>query len=292
MSIFRTKSIDALIAASEDPEKKLRRTLGPWSLTAMGIGAIIGSGIFILTGTAAAGETLSYKSILKAPLLDLLMHGTKALSMTGRAGAGPAIALSFLLVAIACTFAALCYAELASMIPIAGSAYTYSYATLGEIVAWIIGWDLILEYAVSNMAVAVGFSAYLNDVLDNVFGWHMPDKWANPPIVGGEFTGNYFNVSALLVLMILTWILVNGVRESASTNNVMVMIKIAAILIFVIGAARAVDTSNWKPFARMDFRLCLPARRSSFSLISALIRYPRRRRNAGSRSAICPFGII
>ena len=253
MSIFRTKSIDALIAASEDPEKKLRRTLGPWSLTAMGIGAVIGSGIFILTGTAAAGETLSYKSILHAPVLDLLMHGTSALSMTGRAGAGPAITLSFLLTAIACSFAALCYAELASMIPIAGSAYTYAYATLGELVAWIIGWDLILEYAVSNMAVAVGFSAYLNDVLDNVFGWHIPAKLANPPIVGGEFTGNWFNISALLVLMVLTWILVKGVRESASTNNVMVIIKIAAILIFVIGAAHAVDTSNWKPFAPNGF---------------------------------------
>lgn len=253
MSIFRTKSIDALIAASEDPEKKLRRTLGPWSLTAMGIGAVIGSGIFILTGTAAAGETLSYKSILHAPVLDLLMHGTQALSMTGRAGAGPAITLSFLLTAIACSFAALCYAELASMIPIAGSAYTYAYATLGELVAWIIGWDLILEYAVSNMAVAVGFSAYLNDVLDNVFGWHIPAKLANPPIVGGEFTGNWFNISALIVLMILTWILVKGVKESANTNNVMVLIKIAAILIFVIGAARAIDTSNWKPFAPNGF---------------------------------------
>ena len=253
MSIFRTKSIDALIAASEEPGKKLRRTLGPWSLTAMGIGAVIGSGIFILTGTAAAGEPLSYKSILHAPVLDLLMHGTQALSMTGRAGAGPAITLSFLLTAIACSFAALCYAELASMIPIAGSAYTYAYATLGELVAWIIGWDLILEYAVSNMAVAVGFSAYLNDVLDNVFGWHIPAKFAGPPIVGGEFTGNWFNISALLVLMILTWILVKGVRESASTNNVMVLIKIAAILIFVFGAARAVDTSNWKPFAPNGF---------------------------------------
>jgi APA family basic amino acid/polyamine antiporter len=253
VSIFRTKSIDALIAASEDPEKKLRRTLGPWSLTAMGIGAVIGSGIFILTGTAAAGETLSYKSILHAPVLDLLMHGTQALSMTGRAGAGPAITLSFLLTAIACSFAALCYAELASMIPIAGSAYTYAYATLGELVAWIIGWDLILEYAVSNMAVAVGFSAYLNDVLDNVFGWHIPAKFAGPPIVGGEFTGNWFNISALIVLMILTWILVKGVKESANTNNVMVLIKIAAILIFVFGAARAVDTSNWKPFAPNGF---------------------------------------
>ena len=163
------------------------------------------------------------------------------------------ITLSFLLTAVACSFAALCYAELASMIPIAGSAYTYAYATLGELVAWIIGWDLILEYAVSNMAVAVGFSAYLNDVLDNVFGWHIPAKFANPPIKGDELTGNWFNISAFLVLMVLTWILVKGVKESANTNNVMVIIKIAAILIFVIGAARAVDTSNWKPFAPNGF---------------------------------------
>ena len=211
--------------------------------------------------------------------------------MTGRAGAGPAITLSFLLTAIACSFAALCYAELASMIPIAGSAYTYAYATLGELVAWIIGWDLILEYAVSNMAVAVGFSAYFNDVLDNVFGWHIPAKLANPPIVGGEFTGNWFNISALLVLMILTWILVKGVRESASTNNVMVMIKIAAILIFVIGAARRGGYFQLEAVcAQRISRLCLPGRPSSFSPISASIRCPRRRRSAAGRSAICRSG--
>jgi APA family basic amino acid/polyamine antiporter len=248
MGLFRTKSIDALIAASEDPEKKLRRTLGPWSLTAFGIGAVIGSGIFILTGTAAAGETLAYKSILHAPVMDLLLHGSQALSMTGRPGAGPGISLSFLLTALACSFAALCYAELASMIPIAGSAYTYAYATLGELIAWIIGWDLILEYAVSNMAVAVGFSAYLNDILENLFGWHLPAKLAGPPIVGGQLTGAWFNLPALIILLILTYILVKGVRESARTNNVMVAIKIAAILIFVIGAARAVNTANWHPF--------------------------------------------
>ena len=227
MSIFRTKSIDALIAASEEPEKKLRRTLGPWSLTALGIGAVIGSGIFILTGTAAAGEVLSYKSILHAPLLDLILYGSQAFSTFGRPGAGPGISLSFLLTALACSFAALCYAELASMIPIAGSAYTYAYATLGEIIAWIIGWDLILEYAVSNMAVAVGFSAYLNDILDGTFGWHLPAKWAGPPIAGGQLTGAWFNIPALIILLILTYILVRGVRESARTNNVMVAIKIA-----------------------------------------------------------------
>src|SRR5690348_7793599 len=161
--LFAKKSIDKLIADSEEPEHRLKKTLGPWSLTAIGIGAVIGSGIFVLTGTAAAGETLSYKSILHAPVIDLLVHGRQTLSAYGRPGAGPGISLSFLLTAFACSFAALCYAELASMIPIAGSAYTYAYATLGEIIAWIIGWDLILEYAVSNMAVAVGFSAYFND---------------------------------------------------------------------------------------------------------------------------------
>jgi APA family basic amino acid/polyamine antiporter len=253
MSIFRTKSIDALIKASEDPERKLKRTLGPWSLTAFGIGAVIGSGIFILTGTAAAGETLNFKSVLHAPVLDLLMHGTSALSLTGRPGAGPGIALSFLLTAIACSFAALCYAELASMIPVAGSAYTYAYATLGEIIAWIIGWDLILEYAVSNMAVAVGFSGYLKDVLDNAFGLHLPSQFAGPPIVEGQFTGAWFNLPALIILLILTYVLVIGVKESAGTNNVMVLIKIAAILIFVIGAARAVNTTNWHPFMPNGF---------------------------------------
>ena len=131
--LLRTKSIEALIAASEDPARRLSKSLGFWSLTALGIGAVIGSGIFILTGTAAAGETLTYKSILHAPVLDLLMHGSGAVSTMGRPGAGPAISLSFVLTALACSFAALCYAELASMIPIAGSAYTYSYATLGEI---------------------------------------------------------------------------------------------------------------------------------------------------------------
>jgi basic amino acid/polyamine antiporter, APA family len=251
--LLRTKSIDALIAVSEDPDKKLRRTLGPWSLMAFGIGAVIGSGIFILTGTAAAGETLPYSSILHAPVLDLILHGSKAVSTMGRPGAGPGISLSFFLTAVACSFAALCYAELASMIPVAGSAYTYAYATLGEVFAWIIGWDLILEYAVSNMAVAVGFSAYLNDILDSIFGWHLPPQLAGPMIADGQFTGAWFNVPALVILLILSYILVRGVRESAETNNVMVLIKIAAILIFVIGAARAVKTENWHPFLPNGF---------------------------------------
>jgi APA family basic amino acid/polyamine antiporter len=251
--LLRCKSIDGLIAASEQPEQRLRKSLGPWSLTALGIGAVIGSGIFTLTGTAAAGLKFDYGSVLNAPVLDLLMHGTKALSMTGRPGAGPGISLSFVLVAIACSFAGLCYAELASMIPIAGSAYTYAYATLGEIFAWIIGWDLILEYAVSNMAVAVGFSAYLNDILDNLFGFHLPQQLCNPIFVEGRWTGAWFNLSALVVLLILSWVLVRGVRESAKTNNVMVVIKIVAILLFVFGAAKAVHTENWRPFMPHGF---------------------------------------
>jgi APA family basic amino acid/polyamine antiporter len=251
--LFRTKNIEALIAAADAPDKRLKKTLGPWSLTALGVGAVIGSGIFILTGTAAAGETLSYHSILHAPVLDLILHGPNAISTIGRPGAGPAISLSFILTALACSFAALCYAELASMIPIAGSAYTYAYATLGEIFAWIIGWDLILEYAVSNMAVAVGFSAHLNDLCESTLGVSLPPQLSGPMIAGGQFTGNWFNLPALIVLMFLTWVLVRGVRESARTNNIMVLIKVAAILIFIAGAARAVKVENWHPFMPNGF---------------------------------------
>jgi basic amino acid/polyamine antiporter, APA family len=246
--LFRTKSIDALIASSEEPDKALKKSLGVWSLIALGIGAVIGSGIFTVTGTAAAGEHFLGKSILKAPVLDLLLSGGNAATLTGRAGAGPAISVSFVLVAIACGFAAICYAELASMIPIAGSAYTYSYATLGEIFAWIIGWDLILEYAFSNMSVAVGFSAYFNDILDNLFGFHLPKELSQPIFEEGQRTGAWFNLPAFLVLMLLSYILVRGVRESAETNNVMVLVKLVAILFFVFGAAKAVNTGNWHPF--------------------------------------------
>src|SRR6185312_6278641 len=151
--LWRDQSIDKLISDSEDPRHRLKKTLGPWSLVALGIGAIIGSGIFVLTGTAAAGEHFVEPSLLHAQLFDIFTSlwqngNLSGALMHGRPAAGPSIAISFILVAVACSFAGLCYAELASMIPIAGSAYTYSYATLGEIIAWIIGWDLILEYAV------------------------------------------------------------------------------------------------------------------------------------------------
>ena len=174
--LFACKSIDKLISESEEPEHRLKKTLGPWSLTALGIGAVIGSGIFTVIGTAIAGQKFDTSSILNAPLADFIVHHSATL---GRPGAGPALALSLVLVAIVCAFTALCYAELASMIPIAGSAYTYTYATMGELIAWIIGWDLILEYAVSNMAVSVGFAAHLVDMFD-WFGWHPALRWISP----------------------------------------------------------------------------------------------------------------
>lgn len=245
--LFRTKNIDQLIADSENPERRLKKTLGWLSLTALGIGAIIGSGIFITTGTAAAGETDLVPSILQAPLLQVLMHGMHAAGTMGRPGAGPGIAVSFFVVALVCGLAGLCYAELASMIPIAGSAYTYTYATLGEFVAWIIGWDLILEYAVSNMAVAVGFSGYLNDVL-GAFGLHLPDSLNTPaysPMTGWTW---HFNILGFIVVMVLTVVLVVGIRESAGANTFMVFIKLCAIVIFCVVGMHYIKPVNWHPF--------------------------------------------
>ncbi|MGA8026165.1 MAG: amino acid permease [Bryobacteraceae bacterium] len=245
--LLKTKNIDDLIDETHVEGKRLKRSLGPWSLIAFGIGAVIGGGIFTVTGTAAAGQHLS-GSVLNAPLLDLILHGASATSTLGRPGAGPGLTLSFVLVALTCGFAALCYAELASMIPIAGSAYTYAYTTLGEIFAWIIGWDLILEYAVSNMSVAVGFSAYFNVMCDYLFGVHLPKYLSEPPLMEGHLTGTWFNLPSFLIVMLLSWILVRGVKESAGANNIMVTIKLAAILLFVFGAAHAVQASNLHPF--------------------------------------------
>jgi APA family basic amino acid/polyamine antiporter len=224
------------------------------ALTSLGIGAVIGSGIFTVVGTAIAGQTFEVQSILHAPVLEYLIYQSPTF---GRPGAGPAIVLSFLLVGLVCAFAALCYAELASMIPIAGSAYTYTYATMGELIAWIIGWDLILEYAVSNMAVSVGFSAHLVE-LGRAFGVELPANWITPAYlpsgltVGNtEFAAGWhlgFNIPAFVVLMILTVILVRGIRESAETNNVMVVLKISAILIFIVAAARFINPTNYRPY--------------------------------------------
>ncbi len=245
--LFRIKSIDRLISDAEAPERQLRKSLGWLSLIGLGVGAIIGTGIFVLTGTAAAGEQVHYPSILKAPLLDVLLHGSQATGIMGRPGAGPAIAISFALVAIVCGFAGLCYAEMASMIPVAGSAYTYSYATLGELVAWIIGWDLILEYAVSNMAVAVGFSAYLNSLFAS-FGLSLPVALSSPaysPESGWSF---HFNLVGFMVVLVLTALLVVGIRESARVNNLFVAVKLLAIGAFIVFASRHIEPANWTPF--------------------------------------------
>ena len=250
------KSIDKLIRESEEPEHALKKTLGPWSLTALGIGAVIGSGIFTVIGTAMAGQKFDTPEISNTPLVHYLLTHT---AMAGRPGAGPALAISLVLVAIVCVFTGLCYAELASMIPIAGSAYTYTYATLGELVAWIIGWDLILEYAFSNMSVSVGFAAHIEALLE-WFGLHPALKWISPaylPTGLQDLAGNDlykpgwhfgFNIPAFLVVMILTVILVRGIRESARTNNILVMVKIVAILAFIIAAASFVKPVYWHPF--------------------------------------------
>jgi APA family basic amino acid/polyamine antiporter len=255
--LFRTKDIDRLISDSENPEKQLKKSLGWLSLTSLGIGAVIGSGIFTIIGTAIAGQKLQFKSVLNAPLLEYLIYHSASF---GRPGAGPAIALSFVLVGVVCAFAALCYAELAAMIPIAGSAYTYTYATMGELIAWIIGWDLILEYAVSNMAVSVGFSAHVVNLLD-WFGIHPSLRWITPaylPAGLADLQGNTlydpgwhfgFNWPAFIIVMLLTVILVRGIRESANANNIMVLLKITAIMVFVIFASRYVHPANWHPFA-------------------------------------------
>ena len=260
--IFATKSIDKLISESERPENSLQKTLGPVSLTALGIGAVIGSGIFTVIGTAIGGNPAQFATWIDSPVVDLIagwLHHTSG-AVAGRPGAGPALAVSLVLVALVCAFTGLCYAELASMIPIAGSAYTYTYATMGELVAWIIGWDLILEYAFSNMSVSVGFAAHIVDLLDWL-GIHMDPRWLSPaylPLGLQDLSGHDiykpgwhsgFDIPAFLVVLILTVILVRGIRESARTNNIMVLIKIAAILLFISFGASFIHTSNYHPFS-------------------------------------------
>ncbi len=227
------------------------------SLTALGIGAVIGSGIFTVIGTAIGGNPAITASWAESPVIDLILHHGH---IAGRPGAGPALALSMILVAIVCCFTGLCYAELASMIPIAGSAYTYTYATLGELVAWIIGWDLILEYAFSNMSVSVGFAAHFVDLLDWL-GIPLSPKWLSPAYLPQGLTdlaGNVvyapgwhfgFNIPAFLIVIFLTVILVRGIRESARTNNIMVLIKLVAILAFIFIGLHFIHPGYYHPFS-------------------------------------------
>ncbi len=221
-SLFKTKSIDVILQESPDESRKLKRSLGAGNLVALGIGAIIGAGIFVLTGQAAAQY------------------------------AGPAIVISFIVAGIACTFAGLCYAELASMIPVAGSAYTYAYATLGEFIAWIIGWDLILEYLFAASTVAVGWSGYVVSFLKD-FGITIPASLSKAPFEhtvenGWQATGSLMNFPAMFVVIIITSFLLIGIKESAKINNIIVLIKVAVILLFIGFGFSYINTDNLIPF--------------------------------------------
>jgi APA family basic amino acid/polyamine antiporter len=250
MSLFARKPISELLAEEGHPNA-LKRALGPGDLIMLAIGAVIGAGIFSSIGTAAAGEILPTGVVV-------------------RYGAGPALIISFILLGLVCGLAALCYAELASMIPQAGSAYAYSYATLGEIIAWIIGWDLILEYAVGNIAVAVAWSGYFTSFL-TAFGIDLP-AWlthgyrsallSSDPAVHGliqtapKLAGIpvLVNIPAFGIVMAITWLLLRGVRESAQANNIMVAIKLLVLGLFVVVGAMHIDTSNYVPFAPNGWR--------------------------------------
>ncbi|MBP7776833.1 MAG: amino acid permease [Acidobacteria bacterium] len=214
-NLLKTKSIEQLVGDVEHGSKALRRSLTAWDLTLLGIGAIIGTGIFVLTGTAAANQ------------------------------AGPGIMISYLVAGMACGFAALCYAEFASMIPIAGSAYTYAYATMGELFAWIIGWDLILEYAVGSMTVAIGWSGYMQKLLSGA-GITLPAWMSAAPSAASP--GAIINLPAVLIVLGIMYLLIVGIRESARFNAIMVGVKLAAVLFFIGAGAVYVKPDNWDPF--------------------------------------------
>lgn len=254
--LFQRKNLDRIASdAGLNEGKGLKRTLGAIDLMALGVGAIIGTGIFAVIGTAAAGGA-------------------------GHLGAGPAVTLSFILTAVACAFCALCYAEFASLVPISGSAYTYSYATLGELVAWIIGWDLIIEYAVGNVAVAISWAAYFHQLFEG-FGVHIPawisvdyrsaaqaadavqasgitpalelpyEAWMNHPTVFGVPV--IINLLAAAIVLLITWLLVIGIKESIRANNAMVIIKVGILLFFIAVGAFYVKPENWSPFMPNGF---------------------------------------
>jgi APA family basic amino acid/polyamine antiporter len=209
MSLHRKKDLGQLMTQSTDSDKGLKRTLGAWNLVALGIGAIIGAGLFVRTAAASAEA------------------------------AGPAVTLSFVVAAIGCALAGLCYAEFASMIPIAGSAYTYAYATMGELVAWVIGWSLILEYALGAATVAIAWSEYLNKLLGGV----IPPEWCHSP-----FEGGYMNLPALFILLLITLLLIKGTSESAKVNAIIVFVKVAIVLAFIVIGWQFIEPANHTPY--------------------------------------------
>jgi APA family basic amino acid/polyamine antiporter len=218
MSLFRTKDLEAMLAQTKDQEKGLKRTLGAGNLVALGIGAIIGAGLFVRTA-AAAGQA-----------------------------AGPAVTISFIIAAIGCAFAGLCYAEFAAMIPIAGSAYAYSYVTMGEMIAWIIGWALIMEYALGAATVSIAWSEYLNKLL----GGAIPYEWSHSPFesitLNGVTTSGIMNLPALVILLLLTLLLIKGTQESALVNAVIVFIKVAIVLVFIAVGWQFINADNHTPY--------------------------------------------
>ena len=221
MSLFATKSVEQIRAESEG-EHGLKRTLGPTQLVALGIGAIIGAGLFSLTGIAAAHH------------------------------AGPAVTLSFLLAAFGCAFAGLCYSEFSTMIPIAGSAYTYSYATMGELIAWVIGWDLVLEYAVGAATVAVSWSGYVASLM-NDFGVHLPLQYINSPFTtltleNGQTVNGIINIPAILVVMAVSTVLIIGIQESARVNAVIVALKVSVVILFILFGWGFINQANYTPY--------------------------------------------
>ncbi len=232
---LRTKSLDHILSESEAPQHQLKRSLGSFDVVMLGIGAIVGAGIFATVGTAAAGDPT-------------------------RPGAGPALIVSFAFTAIACGFAALCYAEFAAMVPISGSAYTYAYATLGELIAWVIGWDLIIEYAVGNVAVAISWGNYFKTLVSG-FGITVPDWLSTDYRTAAKIPGLFesaphvfgipivFNILAFGIVALLTIVLVVGIRESARLNTSMVVLKLIVLGLFVMVGWSYAHTANWHPFA-------------------------------------------
>lgn len=215
MIFDRIKSLDAILATAE--KKSLTRSLGAFQLTMLGVGAVIGTGIFVLTAEAAQK-------------------------------AGPGMMISFIIAGFVCAVAALCYAEMAAMVPVSGSAYTYSYAVMGELIAWMVGWALILEYAVAAGAVSVGWSGYVVGLIENAFHLDIPDL-----LVRGPYDGGLINLPAMLIAGLVTWLLVIGTRESASVNAVLVAIKVSALTLFIILAVPVMQMQNFEPFAPLGF---------------------------------------
>jgi APA family basic amino acid/polyamine antiporter len=258
--LFRRKSLDVLVEETTEPQHQLRRALGPVQLTMLGVGAIVGAGIFSSVGTAAAGDGL-------------------------RLGAGPALIVSLVLVTIACGFAGFCYAEFAAMVPVSGSAYTYAYATLGELAAWLIGWDLILEYAISNAAVAVSWSGYFQTLIEQGCHLHIPawlgtdfrsalqasrqiaDAHAahiNPATLGVGVVHDglawttaprlfalpiIFNLPAFAIVVLVTWVVLIGIKETARFNTGITLAKVGIVLFFLVVGAVCIEPANWTPFA-------------------------------------------